>query len=148
MALRNEIETAIKDALRAHDQTSLRTLRMALAAIKNAEVGRDGALDDTAVQSILQKEIKSRQESVEEAERAGRKDLSESTRQEITVLEKYLPKQMTDEELDALVHQAIRETAASGANDMGKVMKHVLGQAQGKAPGNRVNSAVRKLLGL
>jgi uncharacterized protein YqeY len=103
-------------------------------------------LDDTAVMSLLQKEIKNRRESLEEAKKANRPDLVEANEAEISVLQAFLPKAMPTEELRALVQAAIAETGASSPADMGKVMKTVMPKVAGRAPNDMVSSTVRELL--
>ena len=123
-----------------------RTVRMALAAVKQAEVDKRIELDDAAVMSLLQKEIKNRRESLEEARKANRADLVEANEAEIRVLQAFLPEAMPAEELRALVQAAIAETGASSPADMGKVMKTVMPKVAGRAPNDMVSAAVRELL--
>jgi hypothetical protein len=110
-------------------------------------VNKGAPLDDAAVLSILQKEIKSRQESIEEAERAGRADLAQASQAEISVLEAYLPKQLSNEELEALARQVIAEVGATSQREMGLVMKTLVPRLQGRASGDQTSQVVRKLLG-
>lgn len=148
MSKKSELETALKEAMRAQDVLRKNTFRLVLSAIKEAEVLKQDELDDAAVLSILQKEVKSRHESIADAERAERADLIAESREEIKILEEYLPEAMSDEELDALISEAIAESGASAPNDMGNVMKLVLPRVQGRADGGKVSQIVRqKLLG-
>jgi uncharacterized protein YqeY len=119
---------------------------MALAAIKQAEVDKQIELDDPAVMSLIQKEIKNRRESLEEAKKANRPDLIESNQAEIDVLQAFLPQAMPAAELHALVQAAITETGASSPADMGKVMKTVMPKVAGRAPNDMVSATVRELL--
>ena len=121
-------------------------LRMALAAVKQVEVDKRIELDDMAIMALLQKEIKNRRESLEEARKANRADLVEANEAEIKVLEVFLPKAMPAEELRALVQAAITETGAAGPADMGKVMKLVMPKVAGRAPNDAVSTAVKELL--
>jgi uncharacterized protein YqeY len=146
METRQELETAMREAMRSRDEITLRTIRMVMSSVKMADIDKGQPVDEAGIQSILQKEIKSRHEAVAEAEKAGRADLIEANKAEITILNAYVPKQMSASELDELVKTAIVETAASGPGDMGKVMKAVLPKVQGRAPGNVVSAAVRKIL--
>lgn len=123
-----------------------RTIRMVLAAVKQAEVDRRTELDDMAVMNLIQKEMKNRREALEEAKKANRTDLVEANEAEIKVLEAFLPEAMPDEELRALVQTAIDETGASSPADMGKVMKIVMPRVAGRAPNDKVSAAVRELL--
>jgi uncharacterized protein len=142
-----QLENALKDAMRAGDDVKKRTLRMSISAIRLAEVEKGGPLEDAAVLAILQKELKSRQETIEEARRAGREELGESTRQEIEVLKTFLPQQLAAEELEGLARQAIEEAGASSPADMGRVMKILMPRLQGRAGGDQASAVVRKLLG-
>ena len=146
MSLKNQLNDSMKDAMRSGDEVRKRTVRMALAAIKQVEVDKRLELDDAAVMSLLQKEIKNRRESLEEAKKANRSDLIEANEAEIKVLEAFLPKAMPVEELRALVQAAITETGASSPADMGKVMKMVMAKVAGRAPNDRVSATVRELL--
>jgi hypothetical protein len=146
MSTQSELENALKDAMRSGDDLRKRTLRMAISAIRLAEVDKGAALDDAAVLSLLQKEIKSRQESIEDARRANRPDLEEASRAEITVLQEFLPKQLSPEELEALAKQAIAEVGATHVKEIGQVMKVLMPRLQGRAPGDQASQVVRGLL--
>jgi uncharacterized protein YqeY len=146
MTIKNQLENSLKDALRSGDDVRKRTIRMALAAIKLAEVGKSEPLDDNASLAILQKEVKSRNESIAEAQRAGRQDLVEATQAEIVVLNAFLPRQLSNQELLSLAQEVITEFGAVSPPDMGKVMKALLPRVQGRASGDQVSQAVRQLL--
>ena len=132
--------------MKSGDEVRKRTVRMALAAVKQAEVDKRTEIDDTAVMNLLQKEIKNRRESLEEAKKANRPDLVASNEAEIHVLQAFLPQAMPAEDLRSLVQAAIAETGASGPADMGKVMKIVMPKVAGRAPNDMVSAAVRELL--
>ncbi len=136
----------MKEAMRAKDQVAKRTLTMVRAAIQQAEKDRKTELDETAVMGILQKELKSRQETISEAQRAGRDDLIEDTEAEIIVLKKFLPEAMPEDELRAMVVEAIEEVGASEISDMGKVMKVVMSRVGGRAPGGDISRVVKEVL--
>ncbi len=123
-----------------------RTVRMVLAAVKQVEVDKRVELDDVAVINLVQKEVKNRRESLEEAKKANRADLVEANEAEIKVLEVFLPKAMPAEELGSIVQAAIAETDASSPADMGKVMKIVMAKVAGRAPNDMVSATVRELL--
>ena len=146
MSIKTQLNDSMKDAMKSGDEVRKRTVRMALAAIKQVEVDKRVELDDAAVMSLLQKEIKNRRESLEEAKKANRSDLIEANQAEIKVLEVFLPKAMPAEELRALVQAAITETGASSPADMGKVMKIVMAKIAGRAPNDMVSATVRELL--
>jgi uncharacterized protein YqeY len=146
MDLKTQLNEAMKEAMKAHDEVRKRTVRMALAAIKQVEVDKRTVLDDAAVIPLLQKEIKNRREAVEEARKANRADLIADNEAEIKVLEAFLPKAMSADELRTLVQSAISEIGASAPTDMGKVMKVLLPRVAGRAAGDQVSSMVRELL--
>ncbi len=136
----------MKDAMKSGDEIRKRTVRMVLAAVKQAEVDKRTELDDMAVIGLIQKEIKNRHESLDEAGKANRADLIADNEAEIRVLEVFLPKAMPEEELREIVQAAITETGASTPADMGKVMKIVMGKVAGRAPNDKISSTVRELL--
>lgn len=146
MTVKAQLENALKDAMRAGDDLRKRTLRMVIAAIRLAEIDKGGELDDNAALGILQKEVKSRQESLEEAQRANRPDLQEAALAEIGVLQAFLPKQFSQEELEMLARQAIAEVGATSLREMGQVMKVLMPRLQGQATGDQASQVVRKLL--
>ena len=153
MTIKSQLNESVKDAMRSGDELRKRTLRMALAAVKQAEVDKRSnpadkriELDDMAVMGLIQKEIKNRRESLEEAKKANRTDLVEANEDEIKVLEAFLPEAMPDEELRMLVQSAISETGAASPSEMGKVMKIVMPRVAGRAPNDRVSATVRELL--
>jgi len=146
MNTKNQLENALKDAMRAGDDLRKRTIRMALSTIRLAEIDQGAPLDEASVLSILQKEIKSRHEAIEDARRANRPDLVESSQAEIAVLQEFLPKQLTMEELEALAKQAIAEVGATNVREMGQVMKVLVPRLEGRAPGDQASQVVRRLL--
>jgi uncharacterized protein YqeY len=146
MDTKTQLNQAVKDAMKAGDEVRKRTIRMVLAAIKQVEVDRRVELDEAAVIAILQKEIKLRKEALEEAKKANREDLAGAAQEEIEVLNVFLPQGLSADELRALVQAAIAETGAAGPAEMGKVMKVLLPQIQGRAPGDQVSAMVRELL--
>ena len=146
MTIKTQLNDSMKEAMKSGDEVRKRTVRMALAAVKQAEVDKRIELDDTAVMNLLQKEVKNRREAIEEAKKADRADLIAANEAEIKVLEAFLPKAMPAEELRALVQAAIAETGASGPGDMGKVMKAVMPKVAGRAPNDMVSAAVKEAL--
>lgn len=146
MTLKETLSQAIKDAMRASDDGRKVPLRLVMAAIQLAEVEKGGPLDDGEVMSLFQKEVKARRESIADAERANRPDLVTAAQAEMVVLEEFLPKGLTTEELEALVRAAIAESGASGPNDMGAVMKILVPQTKGRADGGQVSALVKQLL--
>lgn len=146
MTIKTQLNESVKEAMKSGDEVRKRTVRMALAAVKQAEVDKRIELDDTAVINLLQKEVKNRRESLEEAKKANRTDLVEANEAEIKVLEAFLPKAMPADELRALAQAAIAETGAASPADMGKVMKVVMAKVAGRAPNEMVSATVRELL--
>jgi len=146
MDTKTRLNDSMKDAMKSGDEVRKRTVRMALAAIKQAEVDKQTTLDELAVSGLIQKEIKNRREAVEEAKKANRPDLVEGNEAEIKVLEVFLPKAMPAEELRALVQAAIAETGAAAPSDMGKVMKVVMPKVAGRAPNDVISATVKELL--
>ena len=146
MTIKTQLNDTMKDAMKSGDEVRKRTVRMALAAVKQAEVDKRIELDDPAIMALLQKEIKNRRESLEEAKKANRPDLIEANEAEIKVLEVFLPRAMPAEDLRVLVQAAIAETGAAGPADMGKVMKLVMPRVAGRAPNDMVSATVKGLL--
>ncbi|MDH5507585.1 MAG: GatB/YqeY domain-containing protein [Anaerolineae bacterium] len=146
MSLKNELENAIKGAMKSGDEVRKVTLRMAMSAVKLAEVETRTELDDSAIIALLQKEVKSRREAIADAERAGRQDLKDASEAEIAVLEEFLPKGLSTEELTALVIEAIAEAGANSPAEMGNVMKVIMPKIQGRAEGGQVSKLVSQLL--
>ncbi len=147
MNVKDSLDQALKDAMRAKDDIAKRTLRMVRAAIKNAEINGGRPLEEGEVLQILQKEVKSRQETIAEAQKIGRSDIIEDAQAEIAVLERFLPQALSSDELEAIVRAAIAEAGAASLADMGKVMRLVMPEVQGRADGRQVNEIVRRLLG-
>lgn len=146
MALKADLEQALKEAMRSNSTITKNTIRMALSAIKEAEVLKKAELDELAILALLQKEVKSRNEALAEAEKAQRDDLAENAKAEIKVLEGFLPKAMSTQELEEIVQAAIAEVGATTPADMGKVMKAVLPKVQGRVDGGQLNGLVRSKL--
>ena len=146
MTSKLQLESALKDAMRAQDDLRKRTLRMALSSIRLMEIEKGSELDDQAVISILQKEVKTRQEAIDEAQRAGRSDLEQASRAEIAVLEEFLPSQMSPAELEEMAGQVIAELGVTSQREMGQVMKTLMPRLAGRASGEQASQVVRKLL--
>ena len=146
MDTKSKLNQALKTAMREGDQLGKSVLRMALAAIKNAEIDKRAELDDPGVLGILQKEVKSRRETIEGAEQAGRDDLIETAQSEIAILESFLPQPLTPDELAVLVKETIAEVGASSLREMGLVMKTLIPKVQGRADGKDVSLAVKQAL--
>jgi len=146
MNMQENLVQSLHNAMRANDDVTKRTIRMVLSAIKMAEIEKGQPLDDVGIIGILQKEIKIRTEASQDAEKARREDLVLEAKAEQKVIETFLPKQLSENEIEVLVKEAIIETNASNPADMGRVMKAVMPKLQGRAAGDRISLIVRKLL--
>jgi uncharacterized protein YqeY len=146
MVTKKELEAELHGAMRSGDETRKRTLRMILASVKNAEIEKRGELDDVGMTTVLQREVKTRQEAIADADKAQRQDLVAAARAELAIVQAYLPAQLAPEEIEAMAHQAVADTGAVGPQDMGKVMKELMPRVQGRADGKAVNEVVRRLL--
>ena len=146
MNTKTQLQNDLKDAMRAKDEQRKTTIRMALAAIKNAEIDKGHELEDSEVQAILQKEVKTRREAVEDAKQAQRPDIIAENAAEIEILEAYLPKQLTPGEIESIAREAIHEVGATSPREIGQVMKVLMPRVRGQADGKEVNQIVRQLL--
>jgi uncharacterized protein len=146
MSRKQELEIALKEAMRAQDDLRKRVIRMALAAIRFAEVEKGGNLEDNEVLVVLQKELKARQETIAEAQKAGRTDMIAANEADIGVLRTFLPQPLTPAELEELVRATIAETGAASLAEMGKVMKALTPQLEGRATGSEASQMVRQVL--
>ena len=147
MSLKDQLKEDMKAAMKAREEgkIALSVIRMVNSAIKNTEINDKIELDDNGVLGILAKEMKTRQDSLTEFEKAGREDLISHVKEEIAVLQKYMPAQLTEDEIRDVVKKAITEC---GDNvNMGNVMKHVMPNTKGRADGKLVNTIVKELLG-
>ena len=147
MTVQTQLRDALTSAMKSGDDQRKTTLRLALAAIKNAEIEARGELDDGVVLSILNKEVKARQETIDGAKKANRPDLVSKAEEEIAILNEFLPAQLTKDELREVVQLSIDEAGASSIADMGRVMGILMPKIQGRADGKEANQIVRELLG-
>jgi uncharacterized protein YqeY len=147
MSLKQTINDDVKTALRGGDKDRTTTLRMILAAIKQVEVDERKELTDKDVITILSRMVKQRKESIEQYTKGGREDLAEKEQQELTLIQTYLPEQLSDDEVDAMVEQAIAESGAASIKDMGKVMAALKPKLQGRADMGAVSGKVKSKLG-
>lgn len=147
MEIKQALENALHAAMRSKNDTVLKTIRLVMSTVKLSEIEKGKPMDDNGIIAVLQKEIKSRKESIADAEKASRPDLVAAANSEIAILEAYLPKQISEAELNEIVKNAISETQASAPSDMGKVMKAIMPKVQGRVAGDVLSQAVRKLLG-
>lgn len=147
MPTKQQLESDLKDAMRAGNDLRKRTLRMLLSNIKLAEVEARRALEEPEILGVIQKEVKTRSESIEEAKQYKRDDLAQATQEEIEVLQAYLPEALTEAELKQLAQEVIGQVGATTAGDMGRVMKELMPRLQGRADGKAASQIVRNLLG-
>ena len=146
LSLSEQIMSDMKEAMKARDKVRLNTVRMIKSALMNEKIKAGHDLTAEEELTVLSREKKQREESIAEFTKADRKDLADETKQELTIVESYLPKQMTPEELDQAVSSAIAEVNAQGKSDFGKVMKVLMPKIKGKADGKAASNAVRKQL--
>jgi uncharacterized protein len=147
LAILDDLNSALKEALKSRDELRVSAIRMMKASLKNKEIEMMGKLTDEAVLSVLSTMAKQRRESIEQYTTAGRTDLAEQESKELEIIQSYLPKQLSADEIDLLIRSAISESGATSANDMGKVMKVLMPRVKGVADGKIVNQRVRELLG-
>lgn len=147
MGLAERLAEDLQRAVKNRDEVRVSTLRLARAAVHNEEIARGRALSDEEVQEVLRREVKRRREAIEAYRRGGREEAARREELEMAVLMEYLPQPLSDQELQALVQQGVRETAATGPRDAGRVVGWVMAKARGRADGRRVAELVRELLG-
>lgn len=153
MGLRARLDADLKEALKAGEKIRASAIRMLLAAVKTREVAEDrrgdrrAPLPDPEVLQVIASACKQRRDSIEQFQAGGRQDLVEKETAELAVLEAYLPRALTPEELRAAVAEAIRETGATSPRDMGKVMSRLMSELAGRADGKLVSELVREALG-
>ncbi len=146
MDLKAKLNQDLKEALKAKDEVKLRTVRMLLAAIKNFEVEKMGPATDEEIFQIMSKEIKKRQEAIEMYEKGGRQDLAQAEKQEIEVIQSYMPKQLSEEEIREIARKVISEMNLKSPKDVGVAMKAIMPRVKGRADGKLVNKIVSELL--
>jgi uncharacterized protein YqeY len=147
MTLKERITEDMKTAMRAGEKERLATIRLMLAAIKQREVDERIVLDDAQILAVLEKMVKQRKESIAQFEAGGRADLVAKEVAELAVIQPYMPAQMADAELDALIAEAIASTGAASIKDMGKVMGVVKSKAAGRADMAAVGARIKQKLG-
>jgi hypothetical protein len=146
VTLKERITEDMKAAMRAAEKERLSTIRMVQAAIKQREVDERIVLDDAQVIAVLEKMVKQRKESIAQFEQGGRQDLADKEQAEIVLLQSYLPAQLSDAEIDALIKEAVATTGAASVKDMGKVMAAVKAKAAGRADMGAVSARIKAVL--
>jgi uncharacterized protein YqeY len=147
MSLKEQLQRDVKDAMKEKDKLRKDAIQMLRSAILQIEKDKQITLDEDGLIEVLAKELRSRKETLAEIEKGGRKDLTDSLKREIAVIQSYLPEPVSAAELEAIVREAFVETGAQSVKDMGKVMKVVLPKVKGRADGSQINAIVRQLLG-
>lgn len=147
MAILDDLNAALKEALKSRDDLKVSVIRMMKASLKNKEIEKMGSLTGDDILTVLSTLAKQRRESIEQFAAAGRTDLSEKEAKELEIIQSYLPKQLTSEELDDIIRSAIDESGASSLNELGKVMKVLMPKVKGVADGKVVNQRVKEILG-
>ncbi len=146
MSVKDTLEAALRQAMKDRDEMRRNALRLALSTIKLAEIDAGKALDDLTVFALLQKEIRTKEETIAEAHKAGREEMVLPVQSEIDFLKEFLPKELSDDELAEIIRNAIAETGAASIKDMGRVMKAVIEKAAGRASNDRISKLVRDVL--
>ena len=146
MSLKGKLMEDLKDSMRNKDTVKKNTITMVRAAIKQIEVDERAEIDDERILEIISKQLKERNNAIEDFKKGERQDLVDITKKEIEILLDYLPEQLTDEELEKIVAETIDELDAKSIKDIGLVMKSVMPKVKGRADGNAVNKIVRNIL--
>lgn len=146
MTTREQLNAALREAMVTKDVVTRDVVRMALSAVKQAEVDQRQELSDAEIQAVLQREAKTRRESIAEAENAGRTETINEEKTRLAILERFLPQQLSREQVTAIAREAIAQSGATSAKDMGKVMPLLMPKVRGLADGKMVNDVVRELL--
>ncbi|HTB22672.1 MAG TPA: GatB/YqeY domain-containing protein [bacterium] len=147
MPVKQDLDAALKEAMKARDSVALDAVRAIKSALKLAEIEAGRELADADVHALIQKAIKQRRDSIEQFTAGGRPDLVENEAAQLKVLEKFLPAQLSEAEISALVAEAAASTGATGPKDMGKVMAALMPKVKGRADGGLVNRLVKAKLG-
>jgi len=144
--LKQKLNNDLKQALKGRDKVRTSVIRLVMAAVQNAEIARQAALEDADILGVIAKEGRQRRESIEAFKQGNRQDLVAQEEAELAVLNEYLPQQMTREEIIAEARRVIEEMGAQGPGDKGKVMSKLIAQLKGKADGREINAVVTELL--
>ncbi|MBS1237773.1 MAG: glutamyl-tRNA(Gln) amidotransferase subunit, partial [Deltaproteobacteria bacterium] len=145
MSLLRRFDDDLKQALKAAERSKVSVIRMVKAAVKNAQIEKGRELTDEEIISVLFAMAKQRRESIEQFTRGSRADLVRNEEQELGILQSYMPQQLGNDEIERMIHDAIRESSAAGAQDMGKVMRILMPRIKGLADGKYVNQRVKEL---
>ena len=146
MSLKKELMEDLKLSMKNKDSIRKNTITMVRAAIKQKEIDEKIELDDEAILEIISKQLKEKKNAIKDFKKGERQDLVELTEKEIEILLEYLPKQLTEEEIEKIVRETIEEVKANSMKDIGIIMKSVMPKVKGRADGNTVNKIARKIL--
>jgi len=146
MSLLQKFDDDLKVAIKTSDKLKVSVLRMAKAALKNRQLEKRGELSEDEILSVISMLSKQRRESIEQFSKGGRDDLADKERQELEILQSYMPSQLTPEKLDRIIIDTIKESSAQGIKDIGKVMSLLMPRVKGAADGKVVNQRVKELL--
>ncbi len=144
--LLKKLQEEMKAAMKSGDKERLSTIRMLISEVKKVQIDQKKELSDEEIIQILQRYAKQRKESIKQYKEAGREDLAEKEERELKIVQEFLPEQLSEEEIQKIVEEAIQETGASSMKDMGKVMKVVMEKVKGRAEGSVVSSIVKQKL--
>ena len=147
MSLKERLLSDLKDAMKEKDTIRKDTIQLIRSAILQIEKDKHVTLDDDGISEVLAKELKSRRDALIEFSKSDRTDIIDKTKREIEIVQQYMPKQLSKEEAEIIVKEAIAETGAQTSKDMGKIMKAVMPKVKGKADGTTINEIVKNLLG-
>jgi len=147
MGLKDQLKDTLKNAMKARDEITVSTIRMLNSSIKYKEIEKKAELTDEDVLGVLSTAAKQRREAVEQYEKGGRTELAEKEKAELAVIEGFMPKQLSEDEINKLVQESVAESGAEGPKDMGKVMKVLMPKVKGRADGKLVNELVKAALG-
>lgn len=146
MSLKDRLMDDLKTSMKSRDKIRKDVVTMVRAAIKQKEVDERIELDDETIIGVISKQVKQKKDAIEDFKKGQRQDLVELTEKEIDILLEYLPKQLTESELDEIVRAAIQEVGANSVKDMGKIMSNVMPKIKGRADGSMVNNIVKQYL--
>ena len=145
--LKEKLNEDLKKYMKEKNTLALNTVRLVIAEIKNKEVEKNSEITDEEILQIIRKQIKMREDSIQQFRSANREDLAEKEAQELEILKNYLPEDLTDEELDKIIQGTIKELNASSKKDFGRVIKEVIQKVQGRADNKKISELISKKLG-
>ncbi|MGB4458268.1 MAG: GatB/YqeY domain-containing protein [Defluviitoga tunisiensis] len=145
--LKEKLNEDLKKYMKEKNTLALNTVRLVIAEIKNKEVEKNSEITDEEILQIIRKQIKMREDSIQQFRSANREDLANKEAQELEILKNYLPEDLTDEELDKIIQETIKELNASSKKDFGRVIKEVIQKVQGRADNKKISELISKKLG-